>query len=130
MISPPRDYPYTSSADMISPHRLHVTEDENSRKKAVRKNKIISSIVDVEGGNDVSHHNPPNPTNLQDHYTDTHHVAFQSRFFGIKLCSNEVCKSREERDIIFNVVKKWNKFKDKEEEGELTNDNEKEFLKL
>lgn len=50
--------------------------------------------------------NPPDPSNLQDHYTDTHCVAFESRFFGKKLRGNEVCKSREERDIIFDVVHK------------------------
>ncbi len=43
---------------------------------------------------------------------------------------NEVCKSREERDIIFDVVKRWNEFKDKVKEGELTDDDEKDFLKL
>ncbi len=98
------------------------TENENSTKKTVR-------IITVEGGNDVSHHNPPDPTNLRDHYTYAHCLAFHSRFFGKKNWGNEVYKSREERDIIFDVVKKLNKFKDKEKEGELTDNDEKDFLK-
>ena len=59
-------------------------EDENSTKKAVQKNKMKSSIIAVEGGNDISHRNPPDPTNLQDHYTDAYCLAFHSRFFGKK----------------------------------------------
>ena len=105
-------------------------EEKSRRKNAVGKNKLKSAGVAVEGANDASSLNMPDPTNLRDHYTDAHHLAFQSRFFGQKLRGNEVCKSREERDIIFDVVKQWNKFKDKEKEGELTDDKEKQFLKL
>ena len=100
-------------------------QEEDAREKDGRKQniKFDPSVVD-----DVT--NPPDPSNLRDHYTDAHRVAFESKFFGNKLRGNEVCKSREERDIIFDVVKKWNGFKDKEKEGQLTEDEEKDFLKL
>jgi hypothetical protein len=80
-------------------------ENGNSMKKAVRKNKMKSSTVTIEGGNAASNPNQPDRTNLRDHYTDAHRLTFHSRFFGKKMRGNEVCKSREEKDIIFDVVK-------------------------
>ena len=51
---------------------------------------------------------PPDFSNLKDHYTESHHIAFNNCFFGKKMCGNEVCKTREERDRIYDVVKNWN----------------------
>ena len=43
------------------------------------------------------------------------------------MCGNEVCKTREERDCIYNVVKNWNHYKELEAEREMTDDDLKQW---
>ena len=64
----------------------------------------------------------PDISNLKDHYTESHRIAFNNRYFSKKSTGNEVCKPREERDHIYDVVKKWNHYKELEAEGELDDD--------
>ena len=43
------------------------------------------------------------------------------------MCGNEVCKTREERDPIYEVVKTWNQFKEMEAEGGMMDDDMKQY---
>ena len=70
---------------------------------------------------------PPDFSNLKDHYTESHPIAFNNHFFGKKMCGKEVCTTREERDRIYNVIKNWNHYKELEADGEMTDDDLKQW---
>ena len=70
---------------------------------------------------------PSNISNFKDHFTESHWIAFNTHFFGKKICGNEVCKTREECNCIYNVVKNWNNYKELEAEGEMTDNDLKQW---
>ena len=79
-----------------------------SAKASVKVSATVSAKTTTKAYNKPSSNitkDEPTPpqsdfSNLKDHYTKLHCIAFNTHFFGKKICGNEVCKTREECDCI------------------------------